>query len=108
MIGVAIGHLMNKGVEYAATEVGVMQWFAYVGVFSYAFFRYVLHGIPEIAAYLIAGLAGGIFSYSLVHHGMSSRKFKHVAFDCLTLMFISIMVLFLAGLLEVFVTPLLF
>lgn len=40
-----------------------------------------LHGIPEIAGYFFAGIAGGILSAGLVREDLMSREFREVAKD---------------------------
>lgn len=71
-------------------------------------FRYMIHGLPEIAAYFIAALAGGIISTAVVKHEVGSEKFWEVLQDSLNLVILAVIVLFLAALIEVFITPLLF
>ncbi len=70
--------------------------------------RYLIHGIPEMFGYFMAGLAGGILSVAVIRHNFKSEHFKHVVFDSLDMIFLSVIVLFCAALLEVFVTPLFF
>lgn len=70
--------------------------------------RYLIHGLPEIAAYFIAALAGGILSIGLIRHGIKHEKFFDMIEDILLLILIAIGVLFIAALIEVFITPILF
>jgi uncharacterized membrane protein SpoIIM required for sporulation len=70
--------------------------------------RYTIHGIPEIASYFIVALAGGMISIAVIKHETGTEKFWDVLQDSLNLIIIAIVILFLAGLLEVFVTPLIF
>ncbi|MEM3112801.1 MAG: stage II sporulation protein M [Candidatus Pacearchaeota archaeon] len=70
--------------------------------------RYLIHGIPEIAAYFIGTLAGGILGISLVKKEFRSEKFWRVLYDFLLLLVIAIVILFIAALIEVFVTPIIF
>jgi uncharacterized membrane protein SpoIIM required for sporulation len=67
---------------------------------------YFIHGIPEIVAYFIAGLAGGILSFGLINEKIKSKTFNHIIKDFGYLMVISIIVLFVAALIEIFVSPL--
>ena len=46
-----------------------------------------LHGIPEIAAYFIAGVAGGILSVGLIRERFMSKEFKLVFKDSLIFLF---------------------
>jgi len=70
--------------------------------------KYALHGIPEIAAYFLAGLAGGIISIAVIRHDLGTKQFKHVLVDSLDLTVLSIIMLLAAALIEVFVSPLIF
>lgn len=78
---------------------------------SYAIFplvlaKYLIHGIPEILAYFTVGLAGGIISIAVIRHDYTSPKFKHVVGDSLDLVMISIVLLFIAAVVEVSISPL--
>jgi uncharacterized membrane protein SpoIIM required for sporulation len=44
-----------------------------------------LHGIPEIAAYFIAALAGGILSVGILREKTGSREFHKILYDSLIL-----------------------
>jgi uncharacterized membrane protein SpoIIM required for sporulation len=70
--------------------------------------RYLIHGVPEIAAYFIGALAGGIVSIAVIRHEIKSEKFWSVLQDSLNLVIVAVIILFLASLIEVFVTPILF
>jgi len=70
--------------------------------------RYMIHGIPEIAAYFIAALAGGIISVAVIKHEFGTEKFWEVLQDSLNLIISAVVVLILAAMIEVFVTPLIF
>jgi uncharacterized membrane protein SpoIIM required for sporulation len=70
--------------------------------------RYLFHGIPEIAAYFIVALGGGIVSVAVIKHEIGTEKFWEVLQDSLNLIILAVVVLFLAAILEVFVTPRLF
>ncbi len=67
--------------------------------------RYLPHGVPEIGAYFVVALAGGMISVAIVKHEAGTEKFWEVLQDSLNLIIFAIIVLFLAGLLEVFITP---
>ncbi len=70
--------------------------------------RYMIHGVPEIAAYFIVALAGGLVSVSVIRHEVGTEKFWEVLQDSLNLIIISVVVLFIAALMEVFITPMFF
>lgn len=70
--------------------------------------RYMIHGFPEIAAYFITALAGGIFGVGVIRHGVAHKKFMRVLLNVIILIFIAIVILIIAALIEVYFTPLLF
>jgi uncharacterized membrane protein SpoIIM required for sporulation len=105
VIAAAMGNLIKTELAQTASYVGFSSIAAYFGVTTFSFFRYMTHGIFEIAAYFIAGLAGGIISIALIKHNLSENK---VLADALDLIFISLGILLAASLVEVYVTPLLF
>lgn len=70
--------------------------------------KYAIHGIPEIAAYFLAGLAGGIISIAVIRHDFGTKKFRQVLIDSVDLTIISVLLLVVAALLEVFVSPLVY
>ena len=70
--------------------------------------RYMVHGFPEIAAYFISALAGGIFGVGIIRNGVKDKRFLHVIENTAVLLFIALAILIAAALLEVYLTPLIF
>jgi uncharacterized membrane protein SpoIIM required for sporulation len=70
--------------------------------------RYMIHGVPEIAAYFIGTLAGGIIGLSIVRKEFKTGRFWDILYDSVILIVIAIVILFFAGIIEVFLTPRLF
>ncbi len=70
--------------------------------------RYMIHGILEIAAYFVGALAGGIISIAIIKHDINSKKFWNILQDSLNLIIAAVVILFVAALIEVFITPLFF
>lgn len=70
--------------------------------------RYMIHGFPEIAAYFITALAGGIFGIGVLKNGIKSQKFLRIVENTTILLFISIIILIIAAIMEVYLTPLFF
>lgn len=106
---------------FGAGVIFILAWnasviAAAVGIFTQSnlsslpigLFRYLVHGIPEIASYFIAALAGGIISISVIRHEVGSEKFWEVLQDSLNLIILAVIVLFISALMEVFLTPLFF
>ena len=78
---------------------------SYFHIVPLALIRYSLHGIPEILAYFMAGLAGGIISIAVIRHDFGSGKFKHILIDSADMTVGAICVLVIAALIEVFISP---
>ncbi|OIO40644.1 hypothetical protein AUJ10_02250 [Candidatus Pacearchaeota archaeon CG1_02_31_27] len=72
------------------------------------FLRYLVHGIPEILAYFIAALGGGIISIAVIKHHYKDDKFWRILQDSLDLIILAIVVLIVSAVIEVFIIPLLF
>ena len=70
--------------------------------------RYMIHGFPEIAAYFITALAGGMFGFGVIKHGIKDRRFIRVIENVALLLFLAIIILIVAAAIEVYLTPLLF
>jgi uncharacterized membrane protein SpoIIM required for sporulation len=70
--------------------------------------RYMIHGFPEIAAYFITALAGGIFGVGILRNGVKNQRFLRVVENTVILLFISIIILVVAAAIEVYITPSLF
>ena len=99
VIGAAIG-------DFAKNKLaGISSYFVSIPI---AIGRYMTHGVFEILAYFVGGLAGGIISVAIINHDINSDKFKFILKDSLDLIILSIILLVLGALVEVFVTPIIF
>ena len=70
--------------------------------------RYMIHGFPEITAYFITALAGGIFGVGIIKNGVRNKRFLRVVENVVILLFVAIVILILAAVIEVYFTPILF
>ena len=70
--------------------------------------RYMIHGFPEIAAYFITALAGGILGVGVIRNGFGNKKFLKVILNVIILIGIASVILLGAAVIEVYFTPLLF
>ncbi len=106
---------------FGAGAIFILAWNASVisaaiGIFSESnlanlplgLMRYMIHGIPEIGSYFAGALAGGIISIAVIRHDIHSEKFWVILQDSLNLVILSVVLLFIAALIEVFITPVLF
>jgi len=105
IVGSAIGSFIRTSISaLIGSACGPTAGTTFCAVTS-GILRYTIHGIPEILAYFVAALAGGIISIAVINHEFSSRKFEHILLDSADLLMLAIGILFIAALLEVFVTP---
>jgi len=106
---------------FGAGAIFVLAWnasviSAAVGIFTsysikdipFGLLRYMIHGFPEVAVYFIAALAGGIFGFGVIKNGIKGPKFLRIVENVVILLFISIIILIIAAVIEVYFTPLLF
>ena len=106
---------------FGAGAIFVLAWNASViaaaiGIFSknslanlpLGLARYMIHGLPEIGSYFAGALAGGIISIAVIKHDLRSDKFWTILQDSLNLIILAVVLLFIAALIEVFITPALF
>jgi len=70
--------------------------------------RYMIHGIPEIAAYFFGLLAGGILSMTIIKKDYKNEKFWDIIQDVLNLVITAVIILVIAAIIEVYITPKLF
>ena len=108
VIGVAVGNFIRTHISSYATELGMSSISSYFYAASLGLLRYSLHGIPEIMAYFVAGLAGGIISVAVIRHNYSTKAFERILLDSSDLILLSIFLLFVAAAIEVFITPIFF
>ncbi len=98
VISVAIGNAIRSIVAVSAA--------GYFAAFSIGLARYLTHGIPEIGAYFVGSLAGGMISMAIIKHDFWDKKFKKIVVDSSYLILLALCILIFAALLETFVSPL--
>jgi len=108
VIGVAMGNFFRSHFSSYADAAGLTHVAGYFHIGSLSILRYAIHGIPEILAYFVGGLAGGIISVAVINHDFGTKSFEKILLDSSDMIIISVGILLLAALLEVFVTPLFF
>lgn len=107
VISAAIGAYIRTHLATYASNVGLMNLSTYFSAFSLAILRYMTHGVFEILAYFIGGLAGGILSFAIINHHLGKDYFKRILKDVGLLILLALGIIFLAGFIEVFITPVL-
>lgn len=80
---------------------------AHVSSFGLSMVRYFTHGIPEIVAYFVAALAGGIISVAIVKKDYRTENLYKIMLDVSNLIIISVVILIIAAAIETYITPLL-
>lgn len=88
VIGTAIGLIVKTSLANAGVLVA-----------------YIIHGIPEITAYFVAALAGGIISIAIIRKDWGRGKSKNIFIDFVSLMIIALIILLIAAFLEVYISP---
>lgn len=108
VIGAAIGSIIRSGLHQVSALVGPEKWFASFAVVLQGLLRFSIHGIPEITAYFIAGIAGGIISVAAIRHDFRSKQFKRIIVDAFDLAFIGLILIIGSAFIEVYLTPIFF
>jgi uncharacterized membrane protein SpoIIM required for sporulation len=108
VIATAMGNFFRNQLSNLAGAVGFTSTAHYFQAGSLSLLRYLIHGIPEITSYFIAGLAGGIISAAVIRHDFRSKNFQNVILDTSALLLLSLLVLIIAAFIEVYITPALF
>lgn len=101
VIATAIGNLIKIEIARTSSLVGWNVLSSYFSITAFSFMRYMTHGIFEIAAYFVAGIAGGIISIAVIKHNLDNDQ---VIFDATELILLSLALLVIAGIIEVYVT----
>ncbi len=108
VISTAIGTFFRTNIASYVETVGFVKLAAYFHIFSLGILRYMTHGVFEILAYFIGGLAGGLISIAMLNKKFEGEHFKTVFKDAIDLMILAVLIIIVAGVIEVFVTPMLF
>ncbi|MBD3354599.1 hypothetical protein GF361_01280 [Candidatus Woesearchaeota archaeon] len=108
VIATATGNLIRTNLITLTSSTGISKLASYFQIVSLALLRYLIHGIPEILAYFIGGLAGGIISVAVIKEKFGTKRFEKIILDSSDLILLAVLFLILAALIEVYVTPALF
>jgi len=108
VIGTAIGNFIRTELYQISGEFNFVLGLNYFQIISVGLFRYAIHGIPEIMAYFVAGLAGGIISIAAIRHDFGTKNYEKIIMDSSILLLLSLFLIISAAILEVWVTPLFF
>ena len=108
VIATAIGNFIRTNLSSYAAAAGLQKFGAYMHIVSIGLLKYTIHGIPEILAYFVAGLAGGIISVAVINESFTTKGFSKALIDSSDLLIIAVLLILISALLEVFITPLIF
>lgn len=67
--------------------------------------RYMIHGLPEIAAYFVGALGGGIVSVAIIRRDLDSDRKWNILQDAIVLVIIALLILLVSAVIEVYFTP---
>lgn len=107
IFGAGVIFILAWNASVIAAAIGIFTKSQLSGL-PLGFARYMVHGIPEIASYFIVALAGGIISVAVIKHETGTDKFWEILQDSINLVILAIVILFIAALIEVYITPGLF
>ena len=105
VIGAAIGNFIRGHMASYTGAVGVAKLGGYAHIGSLGILRYFIHGLPEILAYFVGGLAGSIISVAIIKHDFGTKKFEKIVLDASDLIILAILILLISALIEVYITP---
>jgi len=108
VIGVALGNFFRGSINAATSLATDPSVVAYATAMGGSTLRYLVHGIPEIIAYLIGALAGGIVSVAIVNRHFRGELFEKLLLDSTDLIMIALSFLLAAAMIEVYITPVFF
>jgi len=108
VIAAAVGNFIRANIVKYAANSGLIKVAAYFHAFTIALLRYMTHGVFEILAYFVGGLAGGLISVAIIKHEPGDKLFNKVLVDAFYLILIAVSLVLIAGAIEVYVTPLMF
>lgn len=106
VIGVAIGSAIRNASVHFTETVGLPGIAGYTTAVTVGLSRYLMHGIPEIMAYFIGALAGGMISLAIIKQEYETPKFNESLKHIVGLLIFSIALLLIGALIEVNISPL--
>lgn len=107
LLGAGVIFILTWNATVIGAAMGIFADYKLSWIFA-GFARFFIHGIFEMASYFTIALAGGMVSVAVINREAGTSKFWDILQDSLNLIILSIAVLFIAALIEVFVTPLFF
>jgi uncharacterized membrane protein SpoIIM required for sporulation len=106
ILAVAMGNIIKTRIAMLGDIAGLDVVSAYFQAGSLSVLRYFIHGIPEVSAYFLGAVAGGIISAAVVKSDYKDPRFYEILLDSIDLIALASLLLIVGALLEVSVTPL--
>ncbi len=106
VIGVAMGSSIKNAAIHYTEQIGLPYIAGYSTAVTVGLLRYLIHGIPEIMAYFVGALAGGMISLAIIKREYESPKFKESLKHIVGLLIFAIALLLVAALIEINISPL--
>jgi uncharacterized membrane protein SpoIIM required for sporulation len=107
IFGAGVIFILAWNASVISTAIGVFTK-SEVANIPLGILRYMIHGFPEIAAYFVTALAGGIFGVGILRNGVKDHRFLRILENTFLLLFTAILILLVAAVIEVYFTPLFF
>lgn len=104
LMGAGVIFILAWNASVIAAAIGIFTK-SNLSDFGLGLCRYMPHGIPEIGSYFVVALAGGLISVAAIKHEWGTERFWEILQDSLNLIILSVIVLFISGLIEVYITP---
>ena len=73
--------MIKSNLANVAQLSGINQFFGYILLLGVGLVRYLIHGIPEILAYFVGALAGGIISFGIIKKDFKGSKIEKIILD---------------------------
>src|SRR3989304_2483087 len=97
VIGVAMGDTIRSSLTAASSVTGSASFAFYASTISAGLLRFLLHGVPEVLAYFIGALAGGMLSIAVLKQEFTSEKFTKTIKDMGGLVLVAIGLLIISA-----------
>lgn len=101
ILAVAMGNFIKRRISELGGGIA-----SYFKAGSIGVARYMIHGLPEVGAYFLGAIAGGIISAAVIKSDYRNPKFYEIIMDSFDLIALASLLLIIGALLEVSVTPL--
>ena len=107
VLAVAMGNFVKSKIADLGALTGLDLFSAYFQAGSLSLLKYMIHGIPELSAYFLGAVAGGIISAAVVRSDYRDSKFYDILLDSVDLIALASLLLIIGALIEVSITPML-